>query len=101
MPKKYQTLPSTAVKELCKRHTAAKVGEMLGVAESTIHAARHNEACSHPLELAARYVLSKEDRQNGAKNLLAICRIPAEKKQVFEAFMRGMELKWTWFKEDE
>lgn len=102
MAKTYKRLPATAVTELANRHTGARVAEMLGVAESTIHSARKEGTCAHALELAARYCLSKEDRAKGeTRNLLGLCRVPASKKEVFETLMKGMELKWSWFKEDE
>lgn len=101
MAKTHKRLPSTAVQELTRRHGAVRVSKMLGVAESTIHMARKEGTCAHALELAARYCLSKEDKETGAKHLLGLCRVPASKKEVFETLMRGMELKWSWFKEDE
>lgn len=99
-PKKYQQGPINTCEPLAMRRLVkivgnqTKVGEMIGVSGSHIGACLKNNEARLAYELAAKALLADMDREV-SRPFLFVVEVRKDQKELFDTFIRGMNLKAT------
>lgn len=89
-PMTYDYVQPEAFKTLFNRHGAAQLAKMIGLTDSALRKMIAEDKVRRPYELAARHLLSKEDKRT---DTLAIVRVPPDKAEAFNAIMAGLNLE--------
>lgn len=94
------SLEPIALRQLVNRHGVKKAAEMIGYSDAAVAEYKSGkQKTPMAAEKAARYELSREDREVKS-SLHAVAAIRHEKRELFEAFMKGAGIPYSYLPKD-